>query len=249
MSEAALHQHRFEAIEAYLIGTMPAPERERFEVEMAHDLRLKAEVDLQRENMLAVELGGLRQNMQAIMQEDSLHTGGQAPAERSSSPSWTGYLKYAAAIALLVTVSVWWFARPSANERLFAAHFTADPGLPVPMSITNDPVFHDAMVAYKLGDYHEARTKWAVLLADRPANDTLRYYMGSAALAGGSAAGAVPLLQAVASDSTSAFSGKARWYLFLSYLRTGDTAGMAAIGLDDDPVYGERVRAIKMDMK
>ncbi len=243
MNEGALHQHRFETIEAYLLGTMPVAEQERFEAEMTSDTGLKAEVDLQRENMLAVELGGMRSTLRAITNQD-------VPAHHDrAAAAWTSYLKYAAAIALIVSVAVWWSARPTADERLFAEHFVVDPGLPVPMSISNDPVFHDAMVAYKLGDYEEARSKWSTLLADRPANDTLRYYMGAAALAGGHATDAIPLLQAVSVDSTSSFGTKARWYLFLAYLKAGDRKGMEAIGLDDDPAYGERVREIKSSMR
>jgi predicted Zn-dependent protease len=242
MKRSALHQERFEAIERYLLGTMNDEERRRFEQEMAGDEDLRAEVALQRENMLAVELGGLQETLRTIAREEATN-------ERSGGTAWPGFLKYAAAAVLLLGVGLWWLARPADNERLFAEHFSPDPGLPVPMSISNDPVFHDAMVAYKLGDYQEARTKWATLLPSRPANDTLRYYMGSAALAAGDPAQAVPLLQAVAGDSASVFNRKARWYIFLSCLRTGDTAGMNAVGLDDDPLYGERVRAIKSSLR
>ncbi len=240
-----MHQQRFEAIEAWLLGTMPGPERERFEADLAQDPGLRAEVDRQRENMLAVELGDLRSAMRAIAADD-------APAQRDARAGRPLLLRYAAAVAVLFTVAVWWAARPTADERLFARHYAADPGLPVPMSVppagagvSGDPLFHDAMVAYKLGDHAEARAKWAALLPAAPTNDTLRYYIASAALAQGRAEEALPLLQAVAADGGSAFSAKARWYLFLVHLRSGDTAAMDTMGLDDDPAYGERVRAIK----
>lgn len=242
MKRSALHQERFEAIESYLLGAMSPDEQRQFEQEMLGDEALRAEVALQQENMLAVELGGLRNTIQAIAR-------GTMVDEHATVTTWPGFMKYAAAAVLLLGVGLWWIARPSTNERLYAEHFSPDPGLPVPMSISNDPVFHDAMVAYKLGDYWEARAKWANLLPSRPASDTLRYYMGSAALAAGDPAQAVPLLQSVAADSASAFNRKARWYLFLSCVRTGDTAGMDATGLDDDPQYGERVRAIKSDLR
>lgn len=242
MSGSPLHQTRFEAIEAYLLGTMPVAERERFELEMAGDDTLRAEVQLQRENMLAVELGGFRRSLRSMMEQDR-------PEERPVANGWGRYLRHAAAIALLISVAIWWTMRPDANERLFAEHFTADPGLPVPMSISHDPVFHDAMVAYKLGDYDEARTKWAPLLQARPGNDTLRYYIASAALAAGDPGPAIPLFRSVAADSTSRFQVKARWYLFLAYVRTGDHAGMDSLALDDDPAYGERVRTIRDRIK
>ena len=66
------------------------------------------------------------------------------------------------------------------------------------MSAVNDPVFQDAMVAYKLGDFAEARTKWGNLLQADPGNDTLRFYIANAYVAEGDAKAAIPLFQAVA---------------------------------------------------
>jgi|SRR5690606_14010407 hypothetical protein len=245
MSHSPLHPTRFETIESYLLGTMPAAERTRFEADMAHDPALQAEVQLQRENMLAVELGGLRASMRSLMDH-----------ARPAAPRWSTLLGYAAAIALLVGAVLWTMGRKDPHERLFAEHFVPDPGLPVPMSvpavrsgITSDPIFHDAMVAYKLGEHAEARTKWTSLLALAPTNDTLRYYIASATLAEGRPHEALPLLRAVAADSTSAFQDKARWYLFLTHLRNGDISALDSIPLDNDPMYGERSRAIKSNLK
>jgi thioredoxin-like negative regulator of GroEL len=139
--------------------------------------------------------------------------------------------------------------RPSANERLFAEHFTADPGLPVVMGVTTDPAFADAMVSYKEGHFAEARTKWSSLLQQKPLNDTLRYYMASASLAIDDAPAAIPLLEALSSDRASAFTAQSRWFLFLAYVKTGEVQKARAMSFDADPTYAERVRAIKAELK
>ncbi len=239
MSEAALHKDRFEAIEAFLLGTMGPEERQRFEQELAADAAFREEVVLQRENTLAVEMAGITRTLMAVRDEHH-------EADNSSSGgNWTSYLKYAAMVAVLILGAAWWFARPAENERLFAEYYVEDPGLPVPMSAVNDPVFQDAMVAYKLGDYAEARTKWGNLLQAEPANDTLRFYIANAYLAEGDAKAAIPLYEAVADEPASAFHVKARWYIFLAYLHEGRLNELPDSTLTNDPVYGERVRVIR----
>lgn len=237
MNERPLHQDRFEHIEAYLLDTLSAPDRARFEEELAADPALRHEVALQRENMLAVELGGLQSSLRNIM-----------AANEQVAPRATGrytFLRYAAMLAIVAGAAIWFALRPSANDRLYAEHYAVDPGLPVPMSISDDPVFHDAMVAFKLGAYDEARTKWETLRAQEPTNDTLLYYIASAALAQNDPDAAAPLLHQVADDHTSTFADKARWYLFLICVKEDDRACIASAGLEDHPVYGERVRTIQ----
>lgn len=244
MSEGVLDKGKFEMIEAYVLDRLPTADRERFEEELAKDAGLRYEVELQRENMLAVELGGLTRTLDGIIR--------QAPAEGAGSDqggAWRSYLKYAAAVALLISVALWWMGRPSANERLYAEYHVADPGLPVPMSVSGDPVFHDAMVAYRMGEYAEAASKWAPLLQADPTNDTLRFYSAGAWLELDQAAKAIPLFEELAASSTSTFQHKAQWFLFLAYVRSGATDKLATIGLDDDPVYGERVRKIKAELE
>lgn len=240
MSNGALDRTTFEAIEAYVLERMDAAERVAFEQRMAGDHALREEVELERENIRAVELGGVTRLLKGIVAEDG------AKANRAN---WTSYMKYAAVIAVLITGAIWWSLRPSLNERLFAEYFAADPGLPVTMSATADPAFADAMVSFKEGKYAEARAKWSPLLQAEPMNDTLRYYIASAHLAEGDAHAAVPMLEALAAEGASVFQAKARWFLFLSYVRTGAIAKARAIPLETDTSYGERVRMIKAQLQ
>ncbi|HEY0975860.1 MAG TPA: hypothetical protein VGE21_00200 [Flavobacteriales bacterium] len=236
MSEGAIDRKRFETIEAYLLGTLDEEQRTRFEQAMETDADLRREVEMQRDHTLAVQLGGFTRMLQETRAE-------QARIEQRSPDRW-GFLKYAAVIALLASAAAWWLTRPTLNERLYAEYHVADPGLPVPMSISDHPAFHDAMVAYRSGDHAEARLKWTAQLAADPLNDTLRYYVAVATLEEGRYEEAIPMLATSAAKEGSAFRAKARWYLFLAYLRAGRIDALQALHLEEDPTYGGRARAI-----
>ena len=57
---------------------------------------------------------------------------------------------------------------------------------------------------------------------------------------------AIPHLRSIVGTERSAFGAKARWYLFLAYVRKGDNANARSVDLDADPVFNERARAIKV---
>jgi tetratricopeptide (TPR) repeat protein len=239
MSNGVPDRPTFETIEAYVLERMSAADRAAFEQRLTTDPALRAELDLEREHILAVELGGLQHTLKAI---------GEVELQKGGGPAWGGLLKYAAGIALLLGAALWWMLRPPANERLFAEHFSPDPGLPVAMSVTDDPVFAEAMVTYKEGRYAEARARWETLLQRKPESDTLRYYTASAFLAEGEHRAAIRLLEPLAVDPSTAFRQKARWYLFLAYLRAGEATKAMALPVEEDPLRGEQARAIKHEL-
>lgn len=241
MEHTPIKQELFESIEAYLMGSMPQSVRAEFEEELSKDASLRAELELQREHFHAVEMAGLERLLKSVAAEY------HEREEHSGGFGW-GWLKYAAVVALMAVGALWWAGRPSLNEQLFAEYHVADPGLPVPMSAVDHPEFHDAMVAYKLGDLEEASGKWGLLLAREPSNDTLLYYVGQAELQMGNTAKAIANLRQVAGDGSSLFRDKARWYLYLAYLRMDDREAMKALGMQDDPVYGERARALEAEL-
>ncbi|MCO6483536.1 MAG: hypothetical protein J5I62_12170 [Flavobacteriales bacterium] len=238
MSQGPLRQDAFEQLEAYVLGTMEADQRRRFEQRLAEDAELRNELELGRENIRAVEMAGVERTLKTLR-------AGHGAGSTEAGSRWAPLLKYAAMLALLLGAGIWWAVRPSAHERVFAQYYHPDPGLPVPMSVVKDPEFQDAMVAYKLEDYAEAVAKWEPLLQTDPDNDTLQFYIASALLAQGRAADAAPRFDRVASNTASAFQAKARWFLYLAYLRSGNREAMRHLGMTDDPVYGERAREIE----
>jgi hypothetical protein len=236
MSKGTLDRTTFETIEAYVLDRMSVSERAAFEVRMASDPALRAELELERENIQAVELGGITRMLKALSDEGRR----QAP---TNEKSWGRYMSYAASVAVLLSVAIWWFARPPLPERLFVEHFTPEPGLPVTMGATDDPAFSDAMVYYKEGRYAEAYARWSPLLKLEPTNDTLLFYTASAAMADGDVAIAKPSMSIVAA-SNSVFQSKARWYLFLAHVQQGEWTEARELRMEEDSVYG--LRAMKI---
>lgn len=236
MSDGTLDRPTFETIEAYVLDRMSAPERTAFEQRMAKDPELRAEVELEMENIRAVELGGMERMLKGIAAEE--HGGS------TNGTDWSRFLKYAAVIAVFAGAAAWWTMRAPVNERLFAENFSADPGLPVTMGTTTSAAFTDAMVHYKEGHYAQAVDGWKGLLAKDPQNDTLLYYTGAALLAENKAQHAIEHLLPVADRAGSAFHAQARWYLFLAYVRAGDRAAAQAVDLSADPSRSERARSI-----
>lgn len=241
MNRGALDRPTFETIEAYVLERMTAPERANFEQRMAGDAVLRDEVELERENIRAVELGGIGRAMKQIATEER--------AEAATHGRGISYLAYAAAVTALVLGALWWHNRSSVNERLFAEHFTPDPGLPVAMGAADDLEFADAMVSYKEGNYAEARAKWSRLLKSDAGSDTMRFYIASASLAEGDAASAIAPLTALVTDSTSVFQSRAAWYLFLAHLRMGQYEKARAVDLSASPDRRAKAEAILAEME
>lgn len=236
MSNGALDRTTFEAIEAYVLDRLDADERLSFERRMAADPTLRAEVELERENILAIELGGMERMLKEVREGHS--------EQREQGGGWTTWLKYAAVVAILLSGALWFTLRPSASEQLFTEHFAPEPGLPVAMGSTAAHAFNDAMVAYKLGDHDEAISKWSVLLKERPSSDTLRYFIGCAELNAGRPERAAPMLLTVADQEGSAFAQKAQWFAFLALVRNGDRNAAKAIRFSPGNPYGAKAEAI-----
>ncbi|MCB0769831.1 MAG: hypothetical protein KDC00_05435 [Flavobacteriales bacterium] len=233
-------QQRFEQCEAYLLGTLSALEMEHFRQELTNDPSLRAELDALRENMLAIELGGLAREMKAasVAFEEKAQRGGSY-----------GMLKLAAGVALLLAIGAWWITRPTLSERLYADHHVVDPGLPVPMSASSDHAFHDAMVDLKMGDYDKAIAKWSALPNATTNADTLRYYIGVAQLELGRTDLAIPAFKVVANNANSTFRWKAEWYLLLAYLRSNDIKAALAVTIDPASPFTERAAAIQEQLQ
>ncbi|MCB9180996.1 MAG: hypothetical protein H6593_06040 [Flavobacteriales bacterium] len=158
MNGNELSHERFERIEAYLLGTLSPEDRTRFEAELEADEQLREEVSLQREHIRAIQLGGFTRTLEQAAQRHSEND--ESGRVLSLARSGRNWVPWAAAIAALVAVAIWALVRPPLNERVYAEFHVPDPGLPVPMGAAEDHAFHDAMVAYKLGDHAEALMKW-----------------------------------------------------------------------------------------
>lgn len=232
-----ISQELFERIEAYLKGILPPEELERFERDLASQERLRQELELQKELLLTIEAGALREHLREIARRYPTHSN----PSRKTKGLW-----YAAAagIAALFGLGVWFLAQPDTKEALFAELVQYDPGLPVPMSTTNKYHFYDAMVDYKNELPQKAIEKWSSLLQETPDNDTLNYYLGAAHFKLKQYDEALAYFRTVEALPPNTFKEKSQWYSALSFFQNGNYAAIDSLQHTALPGNRERITAL-----
>ncbi len=209
-------QKEFENIERYLNDSMSVEERKTFELDLKSNSTLTQHLDEQKLMHEAIETQSLKEQLDMFHEDVSdIKT-----FKRDTSKVISfNFRKLAVAAALIIAAGSFWFFNGSSNEKLYAKHFTPDPGLPTTMGETANFAFYDAMVNYKQGDYKTAISKWEVILQSKPKNDTLNYFLGVAHLANNNEDSAIQFLNNVTQNSTSDFNNDAFYYLGLAYLK------------------------------
>lgn len=221
MNSPQITQDEFETIERYLKNEMTAAEQEQFQQQLIEDPSLQQKVNEVRMLIDGMEAATLKEQLNEYHKEvGSTHSKVVQEPKLITKPKSNRALWYSMAAVLIALFGIFWFFnRTSPNEKLFAKHYTPDPGLPTTMSTTSNYFFFEGMVDYKQGNFKEALQKWEPLLASTPENDTLHYFLGMAHLANEEAKQALPYLEKVSTMKQSSFISEANWYLGLSYLR------------------------------
>jgi tetratricopeptide (TPR) repeat protein len=206
-------------IEGYLTKTLESEERDAFEKELLQNKALQQKTEELRLLILGIQEASLKVKLPEFHQGID-HNQSSVPINVRKKFIFSRWV-IAASILFFVSLGVWalWLRQPL-HEKLYSTHYYPDPGLATVMSKSDSYDFEKAMVAYKNGDYQQALNAWEGLLAQKPTNDTLLYFMGSAELAMGKYERAKEKLESVARNNTSVFQHDAYWYLGLYYLRT-----------------------------
>ena len=231
----------FERIDRFLLGKMEMNERHIFEAELETNPKLRAETDVQRELIRAIEIGGLKDSLENIHKKTI--------QKKESRPSRNNWFAIAAGLVAVISVAIWAVNHQSTNEALFAQYTSTDPGLPVPMSASANYAFHDAMVDYKAEKYNKAIEKWTAQLGESENHNPLNYYIGSAYFNQGKYTEALPYFEKAQNEDASSFRAKAQWYEVLSWLKLDDTQKvLTTVSLPDSP-YKDRIEAIQQELK
>ena len=204
-----------EQIERFLQKEMLPEERQAFVNRLAADGELKQAV----EEMELLSIGIQEVALQKKLDQFHEEMPAQHPAVKKVAFS-KGWLAAAAIIVIASALVIWLLIGGSKEEKLFATYYQPDPGLPTVMSSTDNYEFYQAMVDYKSGEYDKAIAAWDALLQQRPGNDTLNYYIGSAWLAKEEPKKAIEFLEKV--NANSRFVNDANWYLALAWMKEGD---------------------------
>lgn len=205
-----ISQEQQEEFERFLMQRMNGAEETTFTKKLENNASLKKQFKQFKTLFKAIEEEALRRQM------EKFHEG----VEQKGMAKKSNFSKYriAAGVAILISVGIWFFNRPSENERLFQEYFTPDPGLPTVMGSDNNFKFYEAMVDYKQGNYDVAIAKWQKLLEKKPENDTLNYFLGAAYLANKQHDKSIMFLKKVA-NSNNYFSNDAKKYLGLIFVK------------------------------
>lgn len=214
-----ISQEEFDRIEQFILGNMYTEEADAFKEELRQNPTLREKYSEVEALIHAVEEGALRNSLK-MYHEEMESRAATVTKETKKIPSW--FWAAAAAIVLLIAAAVWvLFPQEPSYQRLFAQYYREDPGLITAMSAEGKYDFDRAMVEYKSGNYRDAILRWEKQLLEKPENDTLNYFLGSAHLALKETDVAIKYFESVTKMPESRFSEDNFWYLALAYLRLG----------------------------
>ncbi|MDC7999699.1 CDC27 family protein [Aequorivita todarodis] len=201
-----------ELIDAYLLDTLDPEAQADFKERMKLYPEFRAMVEEQKTLIRGVEEHTLKNSL------DNFHAEiVEIPEKKWLSPGW---LALAASFLILISVSTWAIlSSGNSPQKVFAANFKPDPGLPTTMSTSSNYDFYYGMVNYKRKEYNEAISSWETLYAANPENDTVVYFLGVANLANGNARQAKKYLQSAKEKPEGAFYEDALYYLALALLK------------------------------
>lgn len=214
-----ISQERFELIENYLEDKMSSVERTEFESRLITDPQLASQLEEVRSLILGIETAVLKDKMVAFHEDLTPVKSLETARSKGRNPIW----KWSVAAILIAAMGSFWMLRSGdQNDRLFAEHFSPDPGLPTTMSTTSNYVFYEGMVNYKQGDYKTALEKWSAIKDHSMGMDTLNYFRGVAHLANGDTESCIKYLQPLWNSEESGFTNETAHYLGMAYLKGGD---------------------------
>lgn len=212
-----ISQLQLEAIDRYLDNSMSAEERLEFDTRLNDDAAFRDEFLNTKALILGIESAGLKAQMEDF--HNKMKPVIAMPTEASRNTN-NRFLLYSVAASVAVLIGIFWvFNSGNSSEKLFAKHFTPDPGLPTVMSTTNEYEFYDAMVSYKQEDYTTAIKKWEAILPAKPTNDTLNFYLGVSYLAEGNATKASEYLEKTMESKNSIFLEDAYYFAALAQMK------------------------------
>ena len=206
-----------EVIERYILNQMPQDEYEAFTKKLKEDDSLNEKIKTVRLLFVGIQEAELSNKLKDF--HKSLPFSKQNKARPSARIfSMKKWLMAASVIVLVGLGSLLFFNHFSQNS-LFNKYYKPDPGLITTMGNSDNYLFDHAMIDYKTKNYDKAITEWRKLLATKPENDTLNYFIGSALLAENKSGEAIGHFEKVISNPRSYFLNDAYWYFGLALVK------------------------------
>ncbi len=210
-----------EIIERYILKQMPQDEYEEFTKKLKGNESLNEKIETVRLLLVGIQEAELTNKIQ------DFHKGLPFFKQKKTWPSaGVFFMKkwlVAASVIVLVGLGALLFFNQFNKHSLFNKYYKPDPGLITAMGTSDNYLFDNAMIDYKTKKYDKAITAWEKLLAAKPENDTLHYFIGSALLAENKSEEAISHFQKVILNTHSYFLNDAYWYLGLALVKQQKT--------------------------
>lgn len=207
----------FKEIEEYLLKEMSEEQLLSFTKRLDSDQELRDKVHTVRLIKIGIQEDQLARDLQRFNEEMQESSNVIAP-KRNVIP--LKFILIAASVFIIATIGIFvFFFNPGKEERLYSEFYTPDSGLISSMSSSDEYVFDRAMIDYKTGHYKAAIQSWDSLLIQKPGNDTLQYFLGSAYLGMDNYNEAIEYFEKVASQTNSNFLEDADWYMGLALIK------------------------------
>ncbi|HTD99657.1 MAG TPA: tetratricopeptide repeat protein [Mucilaginibacter sp.] len=222
-------KYNTEDIVKFINGHMDDAGADIFRQAMQEDAALAEEVEAQRKLARLVQVASIKQQLDNIHQEYTSEKTNVIPGAKHTKTRYMWqWIVAAAAIAGIGLFLFLYRVAPSANDKLFAEHFKDDDGVPSLMG-NSTTSFDDAMVYYKAGDYQQAASKFDLLLAAKPGNDSLKYYEALCQVRLKNEDKALQLLSAISATPGNELGLKAKWYTALVLIHQNKSKEAVAI--------------------
>lgn len=212
-----ISQQEWEEIEAYLLKNMSAEELAAFEKKINGNEYWNTKITEVKVTILGVQEAAIKEQAQAFHKQ--IPELGNTNMKPVNPVNWL----VAAGVLVVLSISMWLlFFNQSKEDRIFAAYYLPDPGLPTYMAATDNYELEKAMVEYKSGNYETAIISWESLWKQQPQNDTLTYFLGNAYMADKKYTAAMKYYSITLKNNNSLFLKDAWWYLGLCYIKEND---------------------------
>ncbi len=207
-----MNEEMIQHIESYLEGQMDRQQLQAHAREAGVE-DLDAEIEWVKNTQLAVEMSGLRTQLNAALPHH--HQKEEARVQNL----WLLKGLLATAAALFILVLIYLGVNSLDKSALYAQYEYKDPGLPLLMGQSDAYELYDALSYYSEGRYEVAEDKLKGIQPDFPTNDTLAYYLGASLLYQEKNQEARDILHPLVAADSSDFQERAEWLLVLTYLK------------------------------
>ena len=202
-----------EEIERYLDGEMTDQDKLAFEQRLTTEPILKQEYDVLNSVVNQVQ-SSKREELKSLLQKADLELDDKPIIQPKGVLFWRYAI--AASITMMIGITVFYYYsnnKVDNREKLVAAYWQKDNGLPVLMDEKSNASLDNAMTAYKSGNYDYAFSQ----LESLTQTDTVLYYEGLCSFE--LKKDATTYILHVAENNSSVFQAKAKYYLLLLYIK------------------------------